>query len=37
MVIGVLALQGAFLDHQKSLTACGVDSIQVRKPEQLEA
>lgn len=36
MVIGVLALQGAFLDHQKSLTACGVDSIQVRKPEQLE-
>lgn len=36
MVVGVLALQGAFIEHQKSLTACGVESIQVRKPEQLE-
>ncbi|ABO48563.1 pyridoxal phosphate synthase yaaE subunit [Desulforamulus reducens MI-1] len=36
MVIGVLALQGAFIEHQKSLAACGVDSIQVRKPHQLE-
>ncbi|MEW6696839.1 MAG: pyridoxal 5'-phosphate synthase glutaminase subunit PdxT [Bacillota bacterium] len=36
MVVGVLALQGAFIEHQKSLTACGVESIQIRKPEQLE-
>ncbi|SHF10838.1 pyridoxal 5'-phosphate synthase glutaminase subunit PdxT [Desulforamulus putei] len=36
MVIGVLALQGAFIEHQKSLAACGVESIQVRKPEQLD-
>jgi len=36
MVIGVLALQGAFIEHQKTLAACGVDSVQIRKPEQLE-
>lgn len=35
MIVGVLALQGAFIEHQKSLAACGVESIQVRKPEQL--
>ncbi|CCO08518.1 pyridoxal 5'-phosphate synthase glutaminase subunit PdxT [Desulforamulus hydrothermalis] len=35
MVIGVLALQGAFIEHQKALAACGVASRQVRKPEQL--
>lgn len=35
MVVGVLALQGAFIEHQKSLAACGVESIQIRKPEQL--
>lgn len=35
MVIGVLALQGAFIEHQKMLATCGVDSIQIRKPEQL--
>lgn len=35
MVIGVLALQGAFIEHQKSLATCGVESIQIRKPEQL--
>ncbi|GAB6178985.1 pyridoxal 5'-phosphate synthase glutaminase subunit PdxT [Desulfotomaculum defluvii] len=36
MVIGVLALQGAFIEHQKSLAACGVDSVQVRNPKELE-
>lgn len=36
MRIGVLALQGAFIEHQKSLAACGVESMQIRKPEQLE-
>lgn len=35
MVIGILALQGAFIEHQKALTVCGVKSIQIRKPEQL--
>lgn len=36
MRIGVLALQGAFVEHQKILELCGVESTQVRKPEQLE-
>jgi len=36
MKVGVLALQGAFREHQKILEACGVDSLQIRKPEQLE-
>ena len=35
MLIGVLALQGAFREHQKMLADCGVESVQVRKPEQL--
>lgn len=35
MLVGVLALQGAFIEHQKSLAGCGIESIQVRKPEQL--
>ncbi len=36
MRVGVLALQGAFREHQKMLGCCGVDTNQVRKPEQLE-
>ncbi|HOV80958.1 MAG TPA: pyridoxal 5'-phosphate synthase glutaminase subunit PdxT [Bacillota bacterium] len=36
MKVGVLALQGAFREHQKMLAGCGVESVQVRKPEQLE-
>ncbi len=36
MKIGVLALQGAFVEHQKMLQLCGVESIQVRKREQLK-
>lgn len=36
MKVGVLALQGAFREHQKMLADCGVESAQVRKPEQLE-
>ncbi|AEG13658.1 Glutamine amidotransferase subunit pdxT [Desulfofundulus kuznetsovii DSM 6115] len=36
MLIGVLALQGAFREHQEMLAALGVESRQVRKPEQLE-
>jgi pyridoxal 5'-phosphate synthase pdxT subunit len=34
-MIGVLALQGAFEAHQRSLRALGVESVQVRTPEQL--
>ncbi|MGB9802278.1 pyridoxal 5'-phosphate synthase glutaminase subunit PdxT [Desulfofundulus sp.] len=36
MLIGVLALQGAFREHQEMLASLGVESRQVRKPEQLE-
>jgi 5'-phosphate synthase pdxT subunit len=33
--IGVLALQGAFLEHIKILRRLGVETVEVRKPEQL--
>ena len=36
MIVGVLALQGAFREHQRALAGCGVDSILIKKPEQLE-
>mgnify|MGYP005837316471 CR=1 FL=1 len=36
MLIGVLALQGAFREHQEMLAACGVKTIQVRRPAELE-
>ncbi|MEZ4707964.1 MAG: pyridoxal 5'-phosphate synthase glutaminase subunit PdxT [Caldilineaceae bacterium] len=35
ITIGVLALQGAFLEHIKMLRRLGVQAIEVRKPEQL--
>lgn len=35
MKIGVLALQGAFIEHIKILRALDVEAIEVRKPEQL--
>lgn len=35
MKIGVLALQGAFAEHQQMLARCGVEAPQVRLPEQL--
>ncbi len=35
MKIGVLALQGAFIEHEKILRALGADVVEVRKPEQL--
>ena len=34
-VIGVLALQGAFIEHEQMLQSLGVDCIEIRKPEQL--
>ncbi|MBF7084196.1 pyridoxal 5'-phosphate synthase glutaminase subunit PdxT [Desulfallas sp. Bu1-1] len=36
MQIGVLALQGAFREHQWALEKCGVITRQVRKPQELE-
>ena len=36
MTIGVLALQGDFALHVKALQRCGVDTREVRKPEELE-
>lgn len=36
MKVGVLALQGAFREHQDMLARLNVESTQVRKPEQLE-
>ena len=35
MKIGILALQGAFIEHEKILRHLGVDAIEVRLPEEL--
>jgi 5'-phosphate synthase pdxT subunit len=35
--VGVLALQGAFREHREVLDALGVDAVEVRVPEQLDA
>jgi pyridoxal 5'-phosphate synthase pdxT subunit len=37
MRIGVLALQGDFALHTRALARCGVESVEVRKPEELAA
>lgn len=36
MKVGVLALQGAFREHEQALKACGCDTVQVKKAGQLE-
>jgi len=36
MRIGVLALQGDFALHARALEKCGVEAVEVRKPEQLD-
>jgi 5'-phosphate synthase pdxT subunit len=36
MKVGVLALQGAFREHEKILAACEVEAAQIRKPQQLD-
>lgn len=33
--IGILALQGAFIEHEKTLRALGVNTVQVRLPQHL--
>lgn len=35
MKVGVLALQGDFIEHEKILRSLGVDAVQVRQPGQL--
>jgi 5'-phosphate synthase pdxT subunit len=37
MKVGVLALQGAFREHREVLDALGVDTVEVRIPEQVDA
>lgn len=36
MKVGVLALQGAFREHENILAACGVEAEQIRKQQQLD-
>ena len=36
MKIGVLAVQGAFAEHVRSLGAIGVEAVEVRQPEDLD-
>ncbi|HEX2621471.1 MAG TPA: pyridoxal 5'-phosphate synthase glutaminase subunit PdxT [Phototrophicaceae bacterium] len=36
MKVGVLALQGAFIEHEKMLQSLGAETVQVRLPEHLE-
>lgn len=36
VVVGVLALQGAFAKHIEALKKLGVQAVEVRKPEELE-
>lgn len=36
MWVGVLALQGAFIEHEKVLNSLECQTVQVRKPEHLE-
>ncbi|MBC7107086.1 MAG: pyridoxal 5'-phosphate synthase glutaminase subunit PdxT, partial [Firmicutes bacterium] len=35
MPVGVLALQGAFVEHERALRRCGADTRQIRKAEEL--
>ena len=37
MKVGILSLQGAFREHREVLDALGVDAVEVRVPEQLDA
>lgn len=36
MKIGVLALQGAFIEHEKKLSDCGADVFEIRQRKDLE-
>jgi 5'-phosphate synthase pdxT subunit len=34
--IGVMAMQGAFIEHGRSLERCGCRAVEVRRPQQLD-
>jgi 5'-phosphate synthase pdxT subunit len=34
--VGILALQGAFIEHEQSIRKCGAEARQIRTPEELE-
>lgn len=36
MKVGVLALQGAFLEHEKKLAECGVEALEIRQWRDIE-
>ena len=36
MIIGVLALQGAFREHCQMVERCGVQTVEIRMPQQLD-
>ena len=36
MKVGILALQGAFIEHEKALARIGAETVKVRLPEHLE-
>lgn len=36
MTVGVLALQGAFIEHEKMLAALGVDSFEIRQKSDMD-
>ncbi|MDR3588601.1 MAG: pyridoxal 5'-phosphate synthase glutaminase subunit PdxT [Negativicutes bacterium] len=36
MKVGVLALQGAFREHRIMLEHCGVEAVEIRKPDELD-
>lgn len=36
MKIAVLAVQGAFIEHEKSLQRLGAETVELRKAEDLE-
>lgn len=35
-IIGILALQGAFIEHEQAFKKCGAEAVQVRTVEQLD-
>ena len=37
MKIGVLAVQGAFIEHEKVLSELGAECVELRKAEDLQA
>ena len=34
--VGVLGLQGAVIEHVRSIEACGVEAVVIKKVEELE-